>query len=81
MWRTHTGAELDLLVVRGRKRLGFEFKLTDAPAVTPSMRSALQDLELDSLTVVHAIDRSFPLGERVRAIAISRLDEDLPRLR
>ena len=28
-------------------RLGFEFKRTEAPALTPSMRSALQDLKLD----------------------------------
>ena len=30
-WRTHAGAELDLLIVRGRKRRGFEFKRTTAP--------------------------------------------------
>ncbi len=45
-WRTHTGAELDLLIVRDRERLGFEFKRSSAPTITPSMRSALQDLEL-----------------------------------
>ena len=30
-WATHQGAELDLLVVRGRTRLGFEIKHTVAP--------------------------------------------------
>lgn len=68
-WRTHTGAELDLLVVRGRWRLGFEVKRTTAPALTPSMRSALADLKLDSLTVIHAGRTSFPLGKRVRAVS------------
>ena len=67
-WRTHTGAELDLMVVRGRRRLGFEIKRTTAPALTPSMRSALGDLKLDSLTVIHAGDASFPLAARVRAV-------------
>jgi len=67
-WRTHTGAELDLLVVRGHRRVGFEIKRTTAPALTPSMRSALADLKLDSLTVVHAGDASFPLAARVRAV-------------
>ncbi len=79
VWRTHTGAELDLLVVRGRERLGFEFKFTEAPAVTPSMRSALRDLRLDSLCVIHAGDRTFPLDKKVRAIALARLEEDLGR--
>jgi uncharacterized protein len=76
-WRTHTGAELDLLVVRGNRRLGFEFKRTDAPKVTPSMRSALVDLKLDRLEIVHAGRDTFPLGERVRAIACARLLEDV----
>lgn len=45
LWATHTGAELDLLVVRGRKRWGFEVKRTSSPTITPSMRTALSDLK------------------------------------
>ena len=78
-WRTHTGAELDLLVVRGRRRLGFEFKRTSAPGLTPSMRSALKDLKLDALTVVHAGQHSFPMDRHVRAVALrDLLGEILP---
>jgi len=72
-WRTHTGAELDLLVVRGRRRLGFEVKRTVAPAVTPSMRSALQDLRLETLTVVHAGKQSFPMTKDIYALACADL--------
>ncbi len=76
-WRTHTGAELDLLVVRGRRRIGFEIKRTTAPAVTPSMRSALADLKLDSLTVVHAGSESYPLAPRVRAVGWGSIVREL----
>ncbi len=79
-WATHAGAELDLLVVRGRTRIGFEIKRTVAPAVTPSMRAALKDLKLSRLDVIHAGDRTFPLAPRVRAVAISRLLHDLAPL-
>jgi predicted AAA+ superfamily ATPase len=68
-WRTHQGAELDLLVVRGGLRLGFEVKRTVAPTLTPSMRLAMHDLKLKSLTVVHAGDQTFPLSEQVQAVA------------
>ena len=78
-WRTHAGAELDLLVVRGRQRLGFEFKRTTAPRLTPSMRSALADLQLNRLDVIHAGRETFPLDRRVRAVAASRVPEDLAR--
>jgi len=79
-WRTHTGAELDLLVMRGGRRLGFELKLGDAPRVTPSMRSALADLRLDHLWVVHAGATTFPLGERITALPLTSIgDVDLGR--
>jgi predicted AAA+ superfamily ATPase len=70
-WRTHQGAELDLLVVRGGLRLGFEVKRTVAPTLTPSMRSAMHDLKLKSLTVIHAGDQTFPLSKQVQAVAFS----------
>ena len=69
-WATHAGAELDLLVVRGHKRLGFEFKRTVAPRLTPSVRSALADLRLDRLDVVHAGEHTFPLAPQVRAVTL-----------
>jgi hypothetical protein len=72
-WSTYSGAELDLLVVSGRRRLGFEFKRTLQPAVTKSMRVAIEDLQLDQLDVVHAGEHTFPLGERVRAVAAADL--------
>jgi predicted AAA+ superfamily ATPase len=76
-YATHAGAELDLVVARGRKRLGFEVKRTDAPKVTKSMHIALADLALDRLDVIHAGQATFPMGERIRAVALSRLWTDV----
>lgn len=72
-WATHAGAELDLLVVKGEKRFGFEFKRTEAPALTPSMKIALKDLKLHRLDVVHAGQGTFPLAEKVRAIPLDQV--------
>jgi hypothetical protein len=80
-WRTHAGAEIDLLVFSGRRRFGFEIKRTSAPQVAPSMRAALSDLTLDSLDVVHAGERTFPLTDRIRAVALSDLLDVLQPLR
>jgi uncharacterized protein len=80
-WRTYQGAELDLLIVRGTLRLGFEVKRTVAPALTPSMRSALQDLKLKSLTVVHAGNETFPLSNQVQAVAVDDLLKIVKSLR
>jgi predicted AAA+ superfamily ATPase len=72
-WATHSGAELDLLVTRGSRRLGFEIKHTSAPRLTPSMRHAAHDLKLDSLTVIHAGSHLFPLADRIVAVPLQRM--------
>ncbi len=72
-WGTHGGAELDLLVVRGRTRLGFEFKRTSAPKVTPSMRSALETLKLDRLDVIHAGPHLYDMADGIRAVPLASI--------
>lgn len=79
-WATHHQAELDLLVVRGKKRLGFEVKRTVAPRITPSMRIALADLKLDRLDVVHAGEHTFDMARRIRAVPLIRLLKDIAPL-
>ena len=76
-WATHAGAELDLLVLQGGRRLGFEVKLTTAPRLTRSMHIAREDLRLHRLDVVHAGPRSFEMAEGIRALAIGDLEGSL----
>jgi hypothetical protein len=79
-WATHAGAELDLLVVRGGRRWGFEFKRTTSPSTTRSMHAALASLALERLDVVHAGQHTFPLADGIRALALVRLGADLEAL-
>lgn len=76
-WATHAGAEIDLMVVHGGMRLGFEFKKTVAPRTTRSMYVALKDLNLERIDVIHAGDETFPLADRIRALPLSRVNDDL----
>ena len=79
-WATHSGAELDLLVTRGRRRLGFEFKRTDAPRLTRSMLAALDTLGLERIDVVHAGTHGYRMHEKVRAVPVGGLLEALKPL-
>lgn len=67
-WATHAGAELDLLIVDKNCREGFEFKYTDAPILTPSMKISVSDLELQQLTVIYPGKKSYALGENISVI-------------
>lgn len=64
-WSTHSDAELDLLILKNGKRLGFEFKYSDSPKITKSMRIAITDLQLDSLTIIVPVPCSFLLEEKI----------------
>jgi uncharacterized protein len=79
-WATHGGAELDLLVIRGRRRLGFEIKRSVVPTVTRSMHSAIDDLGLDELVVVHAGTGDYPLTDTIRAVSLANIWSALPAL-
>ena len=68
-WSVHGGPELDLLVVRGRQRRGFEFKRTDSPKVTSSMRTAREVLGLSDINVVHVGKHTFSMAEGIRAVS------------
>jgi hypothetical protein len=70
-WATHGGAELDLLMFKHGKRVGVEFEHSDAPTLTPSMRTALADLALDSLIVTYPGRRRYVLAPRVEVVPLS----------
>ena len=80
-WATHGGAELDLLVVRGGHRIGFELKRSSTPGMTKSMRIAMDDLELERIEVVHPGNECWPLAPRIRALGLCRLYEEVEPLR
>jgi len=74
-WATQNDAELDLLIFKNGKRIGFEFKYTDYPKITKSMHIALQDLHLDHLYLVFPGNISFPLHEKMTACGLDVLQE------
>ena len=72
-WATHGGAELDLLVNWGGRKYGFEFKYGAAPSLTKSMHTALHDLKLERLFVVHPGQDSYVMNDQTEAVAITQL--------
>jgi uncharacterized protein len=72
-WATQGGAELDLFVFKNGKRIGFEIKYTDAPKITKSMMSAIQDLSLDHLYVIHPHRETFKLSDTITAQSLMAL--------
>jgi predicted AAA+ superfamily ATPase len=72
-WRTNAGAELDLLIVKNNKKMGFEIKYTSTPKISPSMLAAIEDLKLDKLVVVVPEGEPYPLRTNIAVIGLYEL--------
>jgi len=73
-WGTHAGAELDLLLLRGGKAYGVEFKVNDGPKMTRSLHIALDDLKLERAWIIHPGEKSYPVHDKVEALPLKKLD-------
>jgi len=74
-WATHSGAELDLLMMIGGKRYGFEFKYSDAPGHTRSMSVAIQDLKVERLWIVYPGNQEYALDAKTFVIPVGSIPD------
>jgi len=74
-WGVHTGAECDLVFSKKGKLWGVEVKYQDAPRVTPSMRSAIDELSLGHLWVVYPGNRLYALDRKVTVLPIADISK------
>ena len=72
-WAVHSGAELDLLLFKEGRRVGFELKVSEAPRVTRAMHVAMEDLRLDHLWVVYPGRHRFPMAEGITAVPLDQV--------
>ena len=75
-WATHQGAEIDLVLRKNGRWLGIECKRTDAPRMTRSMTTALDDLHLEKIVVIYPGQKRFPIGRSVEAVPFQMLLEE-----
>jgi predicted AAA+ superfamily ATPase len=72
-WATHNGAEIDLIITRGNDKYGVECKRADAPVLTPSMKIALKDLNLERLVVFYPGKKRYRLHKRVEVVPFENI--------
>lgn len=75
-YRTIAGAEMDVVVELGQKRIGFEVKFSSAPKVTKGFWQAGQDLSLSAAYVVAPVREGWPLQGNASVISVT----DIPQL-
>lgn len=69
-YRTSAGAEIDLILRRGRQTLAFELKSSTVPRVSKGFWSALDDLSPEKAYVVAPVEESYPLKDGVMVVPL-----------
>lgn len=79
-WATHGGAEIDLVLIKKGRMLGIECKRMDAPRISPSMRIALEELNLEQIAVVYPGRKRYALGDGIAAVPLNAVAEGMKGL-
>jgi uncharacterized protein len=77
-WATHSGAELDLFVPYRGRRLGIDFKFSEAPKVTKPLHTVMETLQLDYLWLLYPGAHEYRVHERITVYPLKHLGE-LPK--
>jgi hypothetical protein len=77
-YRTSTGSEIDLVLVKGRKRIAVECKASAAPEVTKGFWNALTDLGVQEAWVIGLVRGSYPIKP---GVMVSPLREFVERVK
>ncbi|MBU4388549.1 MAG: ATP-binding protein, partial [Proteobacteria bacterium] len=60
-FRTSAGAEIDLVLTKGRKKIACEFKASTAPQVTRGFWNALDDLKISEAWIIGPVKEAYPI--------------------
>lgn len=69
-YRTAAGAELDVVVETGQRKIGFEIKFSVAPKVTKGFWQSLEDVQPEKTYIVAPVQQRWPFAEGVEVISV-----------
>jgi hypothetical protein len=72
-FRTQAGAEIDLVLQRGRRRIGVECKVSSAPKPSRGFWTAMDDLSITESYVVAPVDGAYPIAKGTAFVPLADL--------
>jgi predicted AAA+ superfamily ATPase len=76
-YKTTQGAELDLILIKGDKKIAFELKVSDAPKLTKGFWNAIEDTKPNITYVVSPVSDKYPVSENIWGIGLPMLFKEL----
>ena len=64
-YRSSSGAEIDLIIEKGSRRVGIECKASASLGLSKGFWNAVNDLELDDVKIIAPVDETYPVKKNV----------------
>lgn len=72
-YRTSGGHEIDLLLVKGNRKIAIEIKASTTPVLEKGFWAAKNDIQPDACYLVAPVEQSYPLKEGVEVVSLEDL--------
>ena len=72
-YRTAAGAEIDLVMIKGLKKIAFECKVSQTPTPTKGFWNSLHDLNIDEAYIIAPIKETVVLKNNVKVVSLSQI--------
>jgi len=74
-YRTHAGAEIDLIIDRGAERIGYEFKCSVSIGKKDwmNLKAGIEEGLIQKGFVVYMGERNFPVAEQINVVQGEKL--------
>lgn len=79
-YRTATGDEIDLVMVKGDRKIAIECKASTAPQLTKGFWTVIDDIQPEHVWVVAPINDSYPIKENVTVCGLSQIVQEVKNI-
>lgn len=76
-YRTSNGAEMDLVLEKGNKRLAIEIKSSSSPKVSKGFWSSIETLQPSQSYVIAPVESSYPISDDVMVVPLHEFIKEL----
>ncbi|WP_419662650.1 hypothetical protein Dvar_31160 [Desulfosarcina variabilis str. Montpellier] len=70
-YRTSNGAEIDLVLTRGTKKIAVEIKSSTTPKLTQRFWNCIDDISPDKTVVIAPVDSPYPIADQVMVMSLA----------
>jgi uncharacterized protein len=79
-YRSSSGSEIDLIVEKGKRRIGLECKASPSVVISKGFWVAVNDLKLDEVRLIAPVSESYPIKKDISVSPLGEVVEYLIRI-